>query len=629
MRASAWARKVDGMAISSNMGVPPGSQQHVNNATHTGAAQRQGAAAKGDATGAKEQQQTPPADETNVSQEAAPPPPQGQQPEEEQGINLRSLGKQNGVERFQGVDNPDVQVYRSDSGLQMQREANMMIIGMPDGNVLFRKMDDGKVWGQNQKGGRLAVQADEQNKTLSYQDEQGNTIRVKPENMSIVVNDQVRINADGSQVNLAGQQFVQQPPQQPQGVINPDLGVGGQPQQMSPGQAAMTGAAGRPQERQEQTPSGLMRTITADGLMVIGLPNGVAISHGPAGAMAMDSRTHQPIPVQVAMHRRPDGGEEYRYNFNDAQGNRYTLFSGSMDFSVESADGRTCQLVLPQGNVLSAVRGQDGQWYSHEALPDGTQINRGGAQFAGDRVIMPQGGVNPLPFPVSGYMPPGMQEAAARQAQAQAQQPMQQPQQPGVGPNGFQGQPQQPGVGPNGFQAQPGGGGIPGTPDNPVGGGGPAPMGGPGPAPMGNMGNGEFSPQPSLHPRQGYPQAEVRPGLWQRFKNFFSGRPSNYMPPQQPWSQPNQYGGNYGPQGPWGPPPYAQYGGGMPGMPPMGPTPWGGQCYPPQQSNNWMKWMFGAQLLSSGLTGLMLVSTVAHASPWNIGFFPPMGMGIW
>lgn len=595
------------MAISSNMGVPPqSSQAHVNNATHTGAAQRQSAEARGDNTGTREQ--TGPTDSANVHQ--APPPPPEQEPQEPQ-LSFKSMGKQGGVERFQCEEQPDTQLYRSDSGVQMQREPNMMILGMPDGNLLFRKMDDGKVWGQTAQGGKLDVVSDEQNKMLNYVDAEGNHIRVKPENLSFIINDQVRINADGSNTDLRAQQFVQQPPAQPQGVINPDLGVGQQNMNASPGQAAMAGAAGRPQERQEQTPSGLMRTITADGLMVIGLPNGVAISHGPAGAMAMDSRTHQPIPVQIGMHRRPDGGEEYKYTFNDAAGNRYTLFSGSMDFSVEGADGRTCQVVLPQGNVLSAVRGQDGGWYTHEAMPDGSQINRGGAQFAGDRVIMPQGGgVSPLPFPVSGYMPPGMQEAAARQAQQQATQGATRQAQP----QNFQGN--QPGPGPN-VQMGNGGGGIPGTPDNPVGGGGNN---------FQNVGNGEFSPHPSLHPRDNYPQAEVRPSLWQRFKNFVSGRPSDYVPPQRAWSQQSQWGPQFsGPQGPWGPPPYAQY------APGGGPQPggWGGctSVMPMQQSNNWMKWMVGASLLSTGLSSLMLVNTMAHCTPWSMSFLSPFGGG--
>ncbi len=593
------------MAISSNNGIPPaGSQAYVSNAAHTGAAGRAASAVKGDATGAKEQQQTPPTDSAQVHQpQAAPPPP------EAEGEKFKSMGKQNGVERFVSEEREGVQVYQSDSGVTMQREPTLMMVGMPDGNILFRDMDKGKVWGQGRDGQKLNVTADEQSKTLNYNDAEGNKISVHPFTLSVTVNDRVRINADGSQQQLGGQQFVQQPPQQPSGVINPDLGVGQAQNLGSAGQAAMAGAAGRPQERQEQTPSGLMRTITADGLMVIGLPNGVAISHGPAGAMAMDSRTHQPIPVQIGMHRRPDGGEEYKYTFNDAQGHRYTLFSGSMDFSVESADGRSCQVVLPQGNVLSAVRGQDGGWYTHEAMPDGSQINRGGAQFAGDRVIMPNGaGVSPLPFPVSGYMPPGMQEAAARQSQAQTT--------AGAARQaGSQGAPQS-------FSQN--GGGIPGTPDNPLGGGGPVNNNG---QPLhGNFGSGDFSPHPSMHPREGFPQAEVRPGLWQRFKNFISGRPSNYMPPSQPWSQPNNYCGNFGPQGPWGPPSYAQYCGGQPGMPQM-PGSWGSQVMPMQQSNNWMKWVFGAQAVSSALTGVMLLSTVMHATPWSMNFFSPMGFG--
>lgn len=592
------------MSISSNMGIPPqGGQAYVDRANHTGAAQRQSAAARGDATGTKEQQSARPSDSAEVGAGATAAPP----PEPEEGRPWQSQGVKNGVEHFTDPNDGSAHLFQAANGVQLQREQGVMLVGFPDGTLIERRDADGSVRGQRGSE-KIDVQADESTKTLLFQDARGVNVRIKPEDLSFTLNDQIRVQADGSQIDLRGQQqFVQQPPQQAPGTINPHLGVG-DAGGASPGQAAMSGAAGVGQERTEQTPSGLMRTITADGMMVIGLPNGVAISHGPAGAMAMDARSDQPIPVQTQIRRRPDGQEEYQYTFNDAGGNRYNLFSSSMDFSVEGADGRSCQLVLPQGNVLSAVRGQDNQWYTHEAMPDGSQINRGGAQFAGDRVIMPNGaGVAPLPFPVSGYMPPGMQEAAARQGARPPGQP---------GPqNGPQGGPQ--------FGANPGGG-IPGTPDNPMGGG----HHGPNPAGMDphNMhSSGDWSPHPSLHPREGFPQAEVRPGIWQRFKNFISGRPSNYMPPSRPWSQPNRFGGDFGQQGPWGPPPYADY---HQGMPP-GPRPggWGSEQYPMQQSNNWMKWMLGAQVVSSGLTGLMLLSTVSMASPWNMSFFGPMGGG--
>lgn len=601
----ARARKVEQMSIG-NVNVPPGgANAHVNNATHTGAAQRQSAAARGDVTGTREQTQREQVGDTATVSSTPDPQAQQQQapPPEQESVEFKSLGKRNGVERFGVEGDPNIQLYVSDSGVQLQRMPGQMIVGMPDGNILMRDMNSGKVSGHSADGKKLEVTSDEVNKTLSYVDAEGNRITVKPENLTVVVNDEARIHPDKSVENLKGQQFVQQPAPQPSGILNPDLGMGADQVNLGGAGAGAAGVYG-PQgglqgARQEQTPSGLMRTITPDGMMVIGLPNGVAISHGPAGAMAMDSRSQQPIPVQVAMHRRPDGGEEYRYQFNDAGGNLYTLFSQSMDFTVESPDRRVAQMVLPQGNVMTAVRGDNGQ-YSHEVLPDGSQINRGGAQFAGDRVIMPQGEfsqMSALPFPVSGFMAPAFQEQAARQAQARAT--GQAGQQAAQNANGqFQTQ----GVPGGGVNP---GGGIPGTPDNPLGN-------------AGNVANGEFSPHPSIHHRPNFPQAEVRPSLWQRFKNFLSGRPSNYVPPDQH----QQQWGPQGPQqtqGPWGPPPYAQYnpGGVMP-------SPWPGQQFPPQQSNNWINWVMGATMLTSVLSSVTLLGTVMSASPWNIGFFPPM-----
>jgi hypothetical protein len=54
------------------------------------------------------------------------------------------------------------------------------------------------------------------------------------------------------------------------------------------------------------------------------------------------------------------------------------------------------------------------------------------------------------------------------------------------------------------------------------------------------------------------------------------------------------------------------------------PSPWPGQQFPPQQSNNWINWVMGATMLTSVLSSVTLLGTVMSASPWNIGFFPPM-----
>ncbi|MEW6281538.1 MAG: hypothetical protein AB1758_23210 [Candidatus Eremiobacterota bacterium] len=549
---------------------------------HTGAARKEASAVQGDQSGSKEAQDTS-AGWTEVE------------------------AKRNGRRHLKSEDGTR-ELWEADNNTVVHLEGDMMQIGMPDNNRIQFNTATGQAIGQTPDGTQFEVVADAASKSLSYKDAGGRIWTFEPIPMRVSVwdgNGVTRINSDGS-VEAPQPQAQPQPQPQPQngppgGVINPALGVNPNGTGNPAAQNLYTqGIYAQRGDQNVMTPSGIIRTVSADGLNVLNLPGDLALCDGPAGAFVLDPNMGgQPItPVRTAF-RRPDGSQEWMYQFQDSKQNVWTCFSNSLDVHVQSPQG-VSQMILPQGNIFTVYRGQDGQVYTHERLPDGKVLQTGGAnaQFAGDRVIMQNGGggqpVVGLPFPVSGFLSPDFQQAYAnQQAQDRARQAQQGAQQmrtqqatgPQVTPQG------DPSLGANP------GGGIPGTPDNPI------PVGG---APQ---------PQPAVTPGQGHPPTPVKPGLWQRIKDRFNGRQTQ----QGQWG-PN---GPQGPAGPWQPPPYAQYGPGPSGPP----TPWNSQIMPPQQGNGWMTAMLGMSALSTVMTSVMMLSTVSMCSPWNMSFFSPFGLG--
>jgi len=106
------------------------------------------------------------------------------------------------------------------------------------------------------------------------------------------------------------------------------------------------------------TPSGLTRQTSADGTFLTALPNGIVVAQHPNGMVeAFDSsQPGAPLPVKASEVCHPGVGRETEYVFNDARGNRYQLYSKSLDFSATSPDGNLQQSILPQGNILMQSR---------------------------------------------------------------------------------------------------------------------------------------------------------------------------------------------------------------------------------------------------------------------------------
>ncbi len=307
-----------------------------------------------------------------------------------------------------------------------------------------------------------------------------------------------------------------------------------------------------------QTPSGMIRQLTAEGTLVISLPNGVAMYQSPDGsAVAFDARSEGAAPVAIRPRPRPDGSAELQYDFCDAAGNRYTMFSESQDFAVTAADGRTRQVVLPQGNILVGIQGQDGRSHRMEVLPNGAvnTFGEGGIQMGGDRVLF--GSAQPPEMVAMPYPIPIFQEMISAMHPLAPQVPVSgliPPEFQGIGmPGGFP-----PGYGagmPGGFPpgygaGMPGGfppgygagmpGGFPPGYEAGMPGGFPPGYGAgmPGGFPPGYGSPGQVAP--SVTPQPGHPQQPIKPGLWQRIKNFFSDHDQRATPPGRPAPYPCQ-----------------------------------------------------------------------------------------
>lgn len=167
------------------------------------------------------------------------------------------------------------------------------------------------------------------------------------------------------------------------------------------------GLHGDPNSTSVMTPSGLNRTSSPDGeTQMIQLPNQMNLMVvGDQGfALSMQPGT-DPLPVQVSTRpsRRFPGMTEKKYEFQDHQGNNYTVFSKSADFMVESPDRSVGQLVLPNGEIRTAARGADGNTYFALTYPDGLTQATPPARcepFLTDKLYLPNGQVSALPYGV-------------------------------------------------------------------------------------------------------------------------------------------------------------------------------------------------------------------------------------
>ncbi|MGE0495875.1 MAG: hypothetical protein AB7S38_42110, partial [Vulcanimicrobiota bacterium] len=281
----------------------------------------------------------------------------------------------------------------------------------------------------------------------------------------------------------------------------------------------------QPQIQELTTLSGLSRM--SDGYnTAVNLPNGMNLTIRPEGAYAIDYRSavagtpsppnaNQGLPVQTSTRQRPGGPPEMVYNFQDLNGNHYTVFSESGDFIVESPDRRVGQVVLPNGNILTAVRGNQGT-YSAQTYPNGQTVTSPGVGFnpmMGDRLFLPPGEpqVVALPYPI----PRDYQMITSTNFGA-AQLPAS-----GVIPPAFEGARQNP-----------------------------------------------------LFPGRPVPQQGMRPGVWDRFKNWMSdtfggGQPTPPPMPNRSFGPPRQANPYQSPYPPSAPP--AQYH--VPPTPAPPPTP--------------------------------------------------------
>lgn len=251
------------------------------------------------------------------------------------------------------------------------------------------------------------------------------------------------------------------------------------------------------------TPSGLMRKSEPDGSMFISLPNGIVMNQMPDGkCQAFDSRyPGKTLPVTSTTVNNPGYGPETRFTFQDGAGNIVNLYSQSLDFQYSSRDGNVIQNVSSNGNMLINAKtyptGPDGnpQVRNHKVLitADGRVNTFGerGIQVNNKNIVFAEGGniTNyALPYeipleqglmpyiPPAGYHPPG-------------QIPVPDPSMPCPCP-------EQPGQMP----------GAPGEPTFPPG-----------------QETGEAGKDSAAAGKETPAEKPVKPGMWQRIKNFFTG----------------------------------------------------------------------------------------------------------
>ena len=268
----------------------------------------------------------------------------------------------------------------------------------------------------------------------------------------------------------------------------------------------------------QMTPSGLMRKTEPNGAKFISLPNGIVMSQFPDGRCeAFDARSLEggPIPVNAKQVNNPQHGPETRYEFKDSVGNGWTVYSKSPDFAVSSPDGNVMQTVDYNGNMLINARtyppdqnGSPRPKTHHMLLSAGGQLNtygEKGVQLGRKNVVFAENGKitnYPLPYevpveqnwmpytPPMGYMPPGnipVPDPNVPISQVPSGQEM---------PSGQQVSAETEPTFPPGPQADP----------------------------------AQSQEQSSQAPPPPPAQEPVKPGIWQRVKNFFNGDETNKTP---------------------------------------------------------------------------------------------------
>lgn len=147
--------------------------------------------------------------------------------------------------------------------------------------------------------------------------------------------------------------------------------------------------------------SGVTRESLDDGRIKTTLPNGINLTDGEGHTpVASDARGNN-FEVATTQTKSAGGPVEKRYTFTDSSGNKYTMFSDSMDFAVESPDSAVRQVVRPDGRILNLVRDGNVTHWSEidpanrtQAATQGTSISDGNPGV----INVPGRGAIPLPY---------------------------------------------------------------------------------------------------------------------------------------------------------------------------------------------------------------------------------------
>lgn len=294
-----------------------------------------------------------------------------------------------------------------------------------------------------------------------------------------------------------------------------------------------------------------------EGQTAIQLRNGMTLMHTKDRTVAMDARNGERLPAEVTTFTAADGRVENMFNFKDSVGNQYRMFDDSMDFLVESKDGKVRQHVLPDGTILGQIKSDEGKSYRFEITPKGQYKTDPGLQMtpspSGQDVPIaylrsnqngPAVAVQ-LPYPIPGDQANAGQHADVFGATSYPQSGSKLP--------GFADVTVPPQVPPQAPPQAP--------PQN----NGPVFNGAPPQGPTHNFDAG-YLPYP------GVPQQPMEPSMMQRLKYMFTGNPMDLQPKP-----------HYQPPPPW----MGGYNSGYHGMPPTG---WPQQPqtgWPQQQPAGW------------------------------------------
>ena len=290
------------------------------------------------------------------------------------------------------------------------------------------------------------------------------------------------------------------------------------------------------------------------GQTAIMLRSGLTLIHTNDSTAVRDPKVNDHLlPAEVENYKSADGRLEKAFKFKDSDGNQYRMFNESMDFLVDSPDGKVRQHVLPGGTILGQIQGENGKFYRFEVTPGGEvkadtglNIPPSAADKATAYIPGPDGkpvGVA-LPYPI-----PNDQANAAQYANVYGTYNYPQS---GEVLEAFQnGQAPPPQAPPQGMPPQPPIQG--GPPQPPIQGGPPNQPPYPGPGvgapPIPSMPSYGYDPNATVMPYPGVPQQPVQPGFMQRLKYMFTGNPSDIQPrmynsPPPPWM--GSYPGSYG-----------------------------------------------------------------------------------